>query len=88
MIRILSHGDVGGKARCGKIDKEEEEDPNPVVLLKTPKGAGEGCFRGLNEVSLALVGVDLPGLIPILVYEIWNCKNFLQYFTDGHVKKR
>jgi hypothetical protein len=52
------------------------------LLLKTPRGAGEGCFRGLNEVSLALVGVDLPGLIPILVYEIWNCKTFFQNFTD------
>ena len=49
-----------------------------LLKLKTLSGAGEGCFRGLNEVSLALVGVDLPGLIPILVYEIWNCKYFFQ----------
>lgn len=47
-----------------------------LFKLKTLAGAGEGCFRGLNEVSLALVGVDLPGLIPILVYEIWDCKYF------------
>jgi hypothetical protein len=53
----------------------------PCLLLKTLSGAGEGCFRGLNEVSLALVGVDLPGLIPILVYDFWNCKTFLQDFT-------
>lgn len=48
---------------------------------KTLSGAGEGCFRGLNEVSLALVGVDLPGLIPMLVYEIWNCKSFFWDLT-------
>src|ERR1700723_348612 len=29
---------------------------------KDPKGAGEGCFRGLYEVSLALVGVEPPRL--------------------------
>jgi hypothetical protein len=36
-----------------------------VALLR---GAGEVASGVLNEVSLALVGVTLPGLIPILVY--------------------
>ena len=31
------------------------------------RGAGEVASGVFNEVSLALVGVSLPGLIPILV---------------------
>jgi hypothetical protein len=32
------------------------------------RGAGKVASGVFNEVSLALVGVSLPGLIPILVY--------------------
>src|SRR5580704_10089023 len=32
------------------------------VRGRNPEGAGEGCFRGLYEVSLALVGVEPPRL--------------------------
>jgi hypothetical protein len=32
------------------------------------RGAGEVASGVFNEVSLALVGVSLPGLIPIIIY--------------------
>jgi hypothetical protein len=32
------------------------------------RGAGEVASGVFNEVSLALVGVTLPGLIPIIIY--------------------
>jgi hypothetical protein len=46
-------------------------------VVRNPEGAGEGCFRGLYEVSLALVGVVLPGLIPIIEYSFAECNSFL-----------
>jgi len=50
---------------------------DPILQASDPFGRRGGCFRGLYEVSLALVGVDLPGLIPILVYGFAECNSFL-----------
>lgn len=57
-----------------------EGNKEKVLEGKTQRAPGSlSCFRGLSEENLALVGgCELPGLIPILVYYFWNCKNFLQ----------
>jgi hypothetical protein len=41
------------------------------------RGAGEVASGVFNEVSLALVGVTLPGLIPIIVYFPQERNSFL-----------
>jgi hypothetical protein len=41
------------------------------------RGAGEVASGVFNEVSLALVGVSLPGLIPIIIYSAIECNSFL-----------
>jgi hypothetical protein len=41
------------------------------------RGAGEVASGVFNEVSLALVGVTLPGLIPIIIDLDSECNSFL-----------
>jgi hypothetical protein len=41
------------------------------------RGAGKVASGVFNEVSLALVGVSLPGLIPIIVYFLIERNSFL-----------
>jgi hypothetical protein len=46
-------GMLGALVRVGSV-------ANAALWEEPQRGAGEGCFRGLYEVSLALVGVSSP----------------------------
>ena len=58
--------DGAGRSKNGKSFQRSIVQRLPLIrkgpsrLNKTLSGAGEDCFRGLYEVSLALVGVASP----------------------------
>jgi hypothetical protein len=76
-----NHVEGAGSNGSGRSQKRQESHSTPIITsgrsltawvffgeFLFERGAGKVASGVFNEVSLALVGVSLPGLIPILVY--------------------